>query len=711
MKQYPRIAIDNSRRVRELSHNLQYELLISARKRMEKHIPSIVGAWLAGTYDRDRPVARAASDGIGSFLNSEDKILSFWRRCQPQILSYAQEAIEETPETLSDERAVSKDDMRAKYDRVIGSSLSLVVNLLAKLSQDDIAKQQETYESFLSQNKTLWKFAAAEDAFVRRTTCQLLIVLLQKQELQISIDVPMLSNAFISDGLKASQLSSAVQLLQALNVLTSKYPEAWTTAYKGKKSAESRLRHFIEKGSQAGSADFWKLWAALLRKIPKGVLPADAEGIEGLLNAQRNGLSSREEARSNATVAWGSYVELVKLLTDAKDASNTHESVVMSAVYPVFGQFLRPSAENARWSTNNNTSVLADLFGLCLEGNNHSAICEEWQRLADLVIEAMLTSLPERSKDHVKSQQAVIAETTRWFNLQKAILDKFPSMLQKDDFIKPSGTILSRAMESLVNRNGKPFGAAGAIEAALTSCSAVVSGSPAIQDALLAFLEEHLPKLVASSSSTYLISALHAFGGIAYQESSYKAIWEVTMDGLLVVPVDESRWPAIKAMLSNSLAKMPAQGDDQLQDFITKAIVPAALSGSLEASSVLEAALSFDALNETSLRSITSFVVKAMSTESTSVTSFDLLDMLAKRQASLLQDDIVRVTLMTKLLAIGESSNNSSIERAAKLRATLERPDSGVVVPQNSILQIIKDNLATASHASLRSVGPLVDNL
>src|SRR5438045_3188418 len=112
---YPRISIDNSRKVRELSHNLQYDLLKSTRKRMEKFIPDIVAKWLAVAYDRDRPVAAAASDGITSFLDTEEKVLLLWKKCQSQILEYAHDAIKETPQTLSDERNANPDDMQAKY--------------------------------------------------------------------------------------------------------------------------------------------------------------------------------------------------------------------------------------------------------------------------------------------------------------------------------------------------------------------------------------------------------------------------------------------------------------------------------------------------------------------------------------------------------------------------------------------------------------------
>jgi hypothetical protein len=225
---------------------------------MEKYIPSVVGAWLAGTYDRDRPVARAASDGIASFLDTEEKVLLFWRKCQPQILSYAHEAIEEKPDTLSDERTVSPDDAQAKYDRVIGASLSLVLNLLKKLGDGDIKKQQDSYDSFLLGNKTLWSFSASKDAFVRRVTDQLLLICLEKQNHAIEQDLELVSATFVAEGLRATQSGTTLPFLQAVNALTEQYPHVWTSAFKGKKSPLSRLRQFIEKGSQVGPPEFWQ---------------------------------------------------------------------------------------------------------------------------------------------------------------------------------------------------------------------------------------------------------------------------------------------------------------------------------------------------------------------------------------------------------------------------------------------------------------------
>ncbi|EMR66203.1 putative c3hc4 type (ring finger) zinc finger containing protein [Eutypa lata UCREL1] len=133
-----------------------FELMKSTRKRMEKRLLKIVGSWLAGTFDRDRVVSRVATEGLSSFLTTEEKVLQFWRRCQQQIIDYSSDAIKETPDTLSDERTTNSDDAEAKYHRVLASSLALVLSLLQKLDPSDLEKFQDNYDQFFEDNK-VWK--------------------------------------------------------------------------------------------------------------------------------------------------------------------------------------------------------------------------------------------------------------------------------------------------------------------------------------------------------------------------------------------------------------------------------------------------------------------------------------------------------------------------------------------------------------------------
>lgn len=94
-------------------------------------MPQIVGSWLAGSYDNDKPVARAAYESLKQVFASEEKMNGVWRVYQTAILEYATDIImNETIHSLSDERTTSPDDASGKYSRVIGSAILLVMNAI-----------------------------------------------------------------------------------------------------------------------------------------------------------------------------------------------------------------------------------------------------------------------------------------------------------------------------------------------------------------------------------------------------------------------------------------------------------------------------------------------------------------------------------------------------------------------------------------------------
>lgn len=98
-------------------------------------MPRIIGAWLAGLYDNDRLVTRAANEAFTQvFPGDGGKQKAVWKVYQPSILGYCKDAIlKESIRTLSDERTTSPDDAEAKYARVVGSAILVVTNLLGIL--------------------------------------------------------------------------------------------------------------------------------------------------------------------------------------------------------------------------------------------------------------------------------------------------------------------------------------------------------------------------------------------------------------------------------------------------------------------------------------------------------------------------------------------------------------------------------------------------
>ena len=97
-------------------------------------MPKVVGPWLAGLYDNDRGVSRAAQASLKQVFLSEEKLASVWQLYQAPITAYALDAVtKETVTTLSDERTTSPEDALAKHARVVATSILLVTRLLGQL--------------------------------------------------------------------------------------------------------------------------------------------------------------------------------------------------------------------------------------------------------------------------------------------------------------------------------------------------------------------------------------------------------------------------------------------------------------------------------------------------------------------------------------------------------------------------------------------------
>ena len=94
-------------------------------------MPTIVSAWLAGQYDNDKSVGRAAQESFKRVFATEEKMKNVWKVYQSSILEYTRDVIlKESDYTLSDERTTSPDDASAKYSGVAGAAVVMVTNLL-----------------------------------------------------------------------------------------------------------------------------------------------------------------------------------------------------------------------------------------------------------------------------------------------------------------------------------------------------------------------------------------------------------------------------------------------------------------------------------------------------------------------------------------------------------------------------------------------------
>lgn len=693
---YPRISIDNDRRVRELSHTLQFELLKSARKRMERNIPKIAGAWLAGTFDKDKAVARAATEGFSAFLTTDEKVAQFWKKCQPQVLQYATDAIIETPDTLSDERSTKPEDAEAKYYRVVAASFSLVLGLLQRLSSADTEKYNTEYKTFLSSGPgdCAWSFATADDAYVRKMMYQLLLLCMEKRRELIQPQLSQIGRILTSDALKKSQMGSTVDFITVLTNLTQQDGEIWGT----KKPPLARLRGFVEKGSQGGPPSFWQALDRLLAALPPEAL--SPELISHFLKSFRSGISRRDEPRSNAPHAWMAYLNTVSRFVARLDP-DARAPVITENVFPLTENYLFSTERQGEWSVGNEVVVLSKAYRVAAlpeDSQTRQALAIEWERLADILVARLSNSLPEVSKEFEISQNKIAEDGKRWFSVTGTIhaaLSQADGSESSNYTEAASQKVIQNAAGLLKRRNYKPFGAAAILLSALKQAPHLLSSSDEhpITSLIPTDSNEEMTKLLSSPSAPYILSGLMA---LAHHDlSQYGSLWTATVRCLLDMDEKSKVDTYIIKLISDSAAKSLAQEDDGLKEYIVSRMLASA-QNETPSWELFTAALEWDTLSKSSLQMVSSQVIDALNSENES--SVKAVEVLLKHKPALFsEDETLHLALVTKLLGMTEIDDSSISARASRLRSLLENH----VDAQQSVLSIIQENLDQPGPGSL----------
>lgn len=703
---YPRISIDNSRRVRELSHTLQFELMKSARKRMERHVPKVVGAWLSGLYDRDRGVARAANDGLSSFLTTPEKVAAFWSKCQAQILDYATQAAQETQDTLSDERSTTVEDAEAKYFRVITASLSLVLGLL-QLDDGGVEKSRQKYDDYFAE-EVVWKSITFKEQQVRKTVCQLLFACLERQ--LPYAESTKVRQAFVTGGLKTNQSGSALEYVRALTKLTQHSPSIWAASPGDKKPPFTRLQSFIAKGSQGSPPKFWECLDQLLDLIPTDVLTLEASA--SLLSSLKSGITSREEPRTNTSFSWKCYVDAARRCLKAL-SEDDQLALAREHLFPLFEQFLLSISEKQTSIPlgPNALSVFVEIQIGLMQSSSHlvEASAGEWVRLGAIFCANISGSLPEVSKEYQASQTKIGEEGRRWFGLVGLIHGKLQELNSNlpDQTTAPSTQVITQCIQLLESRNMKPFGAAQALEYALSTSPHLFEAEAGDRLAgfLLSAAKEDMDMVVRSASSRSLLSCLRIFGTIPGRHDDYSAVWQAWAQATLDLASSAPRNLAITGLVSQEKAASIAQNTPRLQEAVfsqTREAVAAIGDDQGNSRELLEAAIMHEALDTATSRKIASDMVTLLAKEPHHAEHvLKILEIIAKRRPELFsRQETIHTELVAQLLALSEVGDSTLSPRAARIRSLLDGQGQGTL----PAVEIIQSNLERVGPQSLEYV-------
>lgn len=664
-------------------------------------MPTIVGPWLAGTFDNDKAAAKAAQDSLSLVFNTPEKIQGVRRTFHQSIVEYCKEAaLHETVKSLTDERTVSADDAQATYARVVSTSLALISSMLHHMTSEELGQQRESYEQLLEDK--IWEFVIYADTGVRRSMHRLVRSYTHSQPDLINAHLKAVSAAYVYKGLPSDQVGSSLDFVQTLDHLTSIYPTIWTESYSGKKPAASRLRSLLKHGSQAGPAEFWPVLGNLVRKIPEEVLPTSYDEVAELLSNARTGVSKRED-RFNAAHSWQTYATVAD--AGCHNLSEPDQDKLMeNFVMPVIRQYLLPRDETSEWSIAG--AKAASIVSKVAQVHRLPSILErELPSLVEKLIEHVKLSQPEQSKDFDKSQREVAAAGERWAVLQRELTNgahDLPDSLRAA-FIAQDKRLIDECFALLKSRTGKPYGAAATVNELLRSCGDLIRSDTDVQAAVSSFAENDLPDLLFTPSQSHLAYCLYAL--------SSQLAFENTFQSVISRLAEADAEPSSKEQLLKTLftrqtpeqAVKLAQESSELQNLLLHLSTPDS-EGTVPCPGLLASLLPSQVVSQQTVAATLDKLNNELAREDAPADALTSLDHIASSTKVGIAELLVGATsntdqLLTSLLRLEKSSDDAVADLAGKLSSKLSLAgDSTGAVDKFSV---VRQNLESVSDKSL----------
>ncbi|KAL8779784.1 MAG: hypothetical protein Q9213_006769, partial [Squamulea squamosa] len=706
IKVYPRTSIDTARRVRQLAHQLQGAIARTSGRRFVRYMPDVVGAWLAGLFDGDKLVARAAQESVKQTFPTDEKVKNVWKLYLGSILQFCSDAVfKENVNTLSDERTVSPDDASAKHARVVAAACSVVQYILENSPQDVLDKHEVALNEFLG-SKELWKLASNADASVRKSIYRLLDTSMTERPKVLNLEV--ISTCILTSGLSVNHIASSLDYSRVLAHLTTFNPNIWTDFYTGtgKKSATKRLCQFLVKGSQGGPYQYWDEIQALLQHVPMSVL-LPQENISDqkfvILEALHEGLSNRDEPRSNQRAAWNTYLETARRFLSFHDVDR--DRLINDSIMPILTQYINPSREMATWTVSGfSQPIVLTATRLCLE--SPQAFAAQWSNLSRSFVEEVRTSLPEQSRDFAKSQDTISAKASKWYGLQAALSDVEISEDTRTLLITTSTSEILSAIALLEARNGKPYGAASLITTAIRSMPNLLLTQQLLRDSLAKFVSTDVPNLLLSPSGPYFVELIPHPKTIIDSDTIYRKGLRSVLDS----PQNPARSKALQCLVGSPCARHLGQDEALLATLITT--LKKEIDDEVTQSDLLSTAVANPNAPPELAQALIGQIVATLSLEDQRSASLQGLQTVVKLDPAAVKTYDATTegsSLLAKLISLTES-NDATVSQQAKSISSMLRADAPTdnIHDNQAILNIIRLGPETTGDHAL-SVASLIE--
>lgn len=265
---YSALATDAEHRVREAVHLAHHQVVLKVKRNIAPFLKQLAGPWFTSQYDTYPPAAYAAKISFESAFpaNKLQEAIIF---CQEEILSYiCDNIIVQTAQTVGNPKTTSTEDLEAKYERVIISSLQGYTLYLNKVNIEAIQKSQELNEQLVLSSK-FWKLPKHKLPPIRAAWFETLTAICMKAPFLLEKNHSQLITTVFTS-LSENEPTVLPRVWEAVLLTITKVPE-WATYINIDKMFMPKLWKILREGGQGSASVIYRNFLPLISHLPSDI--------------------------------------------------------------------------------------------------------------------------------------------------------------------------------------------------------------------------------------------------------------------------------------------------------------------------------------------------------------------------------------------------------------------------------------------------------
>ncbi|KAK9507549.1 hypothetical protein O3M35_007378 [Rhynocoris fuscipes] len=310
---YGNLSLDIEHRIREAAHLAHHAVVTKVGRNLAPYIKQIAPYWFISQYDTYPPAASAASNSFKAAFPPH-KLVDVIVFCQIEILEFISDNIlNHSPETIGKSEKANKENLEAKYEQILISSLNGYSLYFSKVSKEHLEKVAHINTNIIASPK-FWKLNKYKNGAVRAAWFSLLSAMLQFAPNLIENEQKRVSNAVLGN---INDYDPVVlpKVWEAALLIVSGIKDCWQHVSMDK-FFMPKFTNILAHGGQGNASFIYPNIILLLSNIPEAVMKDKITFFGKIFSSFQKGLKqpSITSSHSESEAAAQSFIECIQYL-------------------------------------------------------------------------------------------------------------------------------------------------------------------------------------------------------------------------------------------------------------------------------------------------------------------------------------------------------------------------------------------------------------